>query len=203
MSKNLSTEALNVFGSLDRWIAFHQLQPQIEPLKEHWLTIGAEGLREEFISNPSEFWTCSPWGTLRDTRWVLDEVMADGSISIGIGWPTFELHLFHAGWGREICNRAATVLEEPEYSLVRLLIGQRETRSLQIKEGSIFSIRDFNPLEEISALKCRVSNIAWHAGNETKLFVERTSQRIRQITENPEVVRLLRELRRECLNSAE
>ena len=199
MKTNPIEEAANVFNSIDRWTAFYEMQQKIVPITEHWLTMGAVALRQEFAVRPSPSWKCADWGGTRDTRWFFDEEGGKQMIGIGIGWFDFELHLFHGGYDQEARKGALEVLESHCFEPLRILTGSPETRSAQKKEGSILSIQNFNPFDEVADPVLRQRIIAWHAGNNTAKFVEKTSAKIRQITENPEIVRLIRELNKKCL----
>lgn len=201
MKSNLTEDAAKVFQSLERWTAFYEIEQQIGTIVAQWLTEGAKALRTDFANRPSPLWTCSDWASRRDTRWQL-EGLSEQSIGIGIGWPTFELHLFHGGSDAGVRERAATLMELPMFEPLRNLTGVPEYRSEQRKYGSILSMRDFNPFDEEADSGLRLRTIAWKAGNQTAEFVAKVSSRIRQITEDLEITRLILELNRQCLEQA-
>ncbi len=199
MKTNLIEEAEKVFHSIERWTAFYEIQMQVGTIMDHWLTKGAKALRQDFADRPSPLWKCSYWGSPRDTRWYLDEPLGEQSIGIGIGWLDFELHLFHGSRDQQVREHALKVLETPIFEPLRTLTGLPEYRADRRKEGgSILSIRDFNPFDEVADPILRQWIIAWHAVNKTSVFVANVSQKIRQITENPAIVSLIRDLSQQC-----
>ena len=198
MKTNLIEESENVFKSLERWTAFYEIERQVGPIIDHWLTKGARALRQNFADHPSPSWNCSDWGSPRDTRWYLDGEQGKHSISIGIGWPNFELHLFHGGCDQECREQALKVLESKTFEPLRALTGSPEFNAERKREGCILSVRDFNPFDEVADTTLRSRVIAWNAVNQTTEFVTKVSTKIRQITENPEIVRLIRKLSQQC-----
>lgn len=198
MKTNLIEEAENVFRSPERWTAFYEIERQVGTIMDHWLTKGAKALRKEFCDPPSGLWKCSDWGSPRDTRWYLKGEKGEQSIGVGIGWTEFELHLFHGGCDDVIREQAVKVLKAPNFEPLRALTGSTEDRANRRKEGSILSVRDFNPFDEVADTVLRNRIIAWKAVNETSDFVAKVSTKIRQITENPEIVRLIRKLNQQC-----
>jgi hypothetical protein len=197
MKTSLIEEAKNVFQSVERWTAFYEIEKQISPIMDHWLITGAKALRRDFANHPSLSWKCSEWGWPRDTRWYLDD-LGELSIGIGIGWQEFELHLFHGGCDQQIREQALRVLESQTFEPLRALTGSPEARALYKKEGCILSVRDFNPFDEVGDSILRQRIIAWHAVHKTSEFVEKVSGKIRQITEDHEIVRLIRDLNQQC-----
>ncbi len=195
-------EAKEVFQELKRWTAFYEIEQQIGPIMDHWLTIGANVVRQHFDESPCGAWKCASWGNAMDTRWYLsgDGLPGEKGICIGIGWREFELHLFHGGLDPEVRDRALALLQSPEFEPLRSLTGSQEYRADRRREGSILSVRDFNPFDEISDSGLRPRVIAWHAAraNENPTFITKVSTRIRQIIENPEIVRLISELDRQA-----
>lgn len=199
MKTNPIDEAKDVFHTLERWTAFYEIEKQVSAIMDRWLTIGSKALKQQFEANPSPSWKCADWGPPRDTRWYLAGEGEQGmqGIGIGIGWREFEFHLFHGGCDTGVTAHALRLLESPDFEPLRSLMGSAEYRSEHRKEGSILSVRDFNPFDEVSDSGLRPRIIAWHAAHETAGFVERVSTRIRQITENPEIGRLISELNRQ------
>ncbi len=197
MSRNLIEEAHNVFNSIDRWIAFYEIQQQVDKIIDCWLTTGATALRQDFADHSSPSWKCCTWGVPWETRWYLDD--QKDSINIGLGWREFELHLFHGGRDQQICQRALEVLKSNTFEPLRTLIGAEENRANRKEEGSIFSVPYFNPFGEEADPILRQRRIAWMAVNETAIFVEKVSGKIRQITENQTIVELIRDLNRQCM----
>jgi len=198
MKSNLIEEAAKVFHSVERWTAFCEIEKQIGNIMLEWMTLGAKALRRDFADHPSPCWKCSDWGSPRDTRWQLQD-LGEQSIGIGIGWPSFELHLFHGGGDPHVRERALTLLELPTFEPLRSLTGSPEYRAEQKKYGCILSIRDFSPFDEEADSSLRQRMIAWQAGNQTPDFVVKVSARIRQVTENPDIVALIRNLNLQCL----
>lgn len=202
MKTNPIEEAKEVFSELNRWTAFYEIEQQVGSIMDHWMTIGAIALRQHFDENPCAPWKCAIWGDSRDTRWYLagDDLPGEKGICIGIGWREFELHLFHGGCVPEVRNRALGLLESPEFEPLRTLTGSPEYRADRRKEGGILSVRDFNPFDDISDSGLRPRIIAWHAAraNDDGTFIDKVSTRIRQIIENPEIIRLICELNRQA-----
>ena len=102
-------------------------------------------------------------------------------------------------WGDQLMReKALLALESKNFEPLRILTGSPETRSDPQKFGSIRSIRNFNPFDEVSDPNLRLRIIAWHAGNNTIEFVEKTSAKISQITDKAEIVALIRDLNHQC-----
>lgn len=198
MKTNLIEESEKVFKSLERWTAFYEIERQVGTIMDHWLTKGAQALRKVFAGHSKQSWKCSDWGSPRDTRWYLKGENGEQSIGIGIGWQEFELHLFHGGCDAVIRERALQVLKAPNFEPLCALTGTIEDRANRRKEGSILSVRDFNPFDEVADPGLRNRIIAWKAVNQTSEFVTKVAAKIRQLTEDPEIVRLIRKLNQQC-----
>lgn len=194
MNQDLLHEAAMIFGTPEKWRAFHDMQQACPAIINHWLTEGQKALRDAFEKSPGR-WGCLTWGGVRDTRWYLDE-LGDQSISIGIGWETFELHLFDARNG-ETWERAGGLLEQPEFRPLVNRIGPRCYRASWQKERLLLADLAFDPLGTGAEADFRARLIAWHAGQTGRgggEFVEKTLGWMKQLLEDDEFVDLVREL---------
>jgi hypothetical protein len=202
MNQDLLHQAATIFGTPEKWRAFHDMQQACPAIISHWLTEGAKSLRDEFAKNAGQ-WECQFWGTPRDTRWFLKD-LGEKSISVGIGWETFELHLFD-GRNSETWQKAADLLEEPEFRPLVARIGPRCYRSSWQKERLLLADLGFDPLGTGADAGFRARLIAWHAGREghgTGEFVEKTLEWMRQLLEDDKFIRLIRELDRQSSDQA-
>lgn len=193
MKQDIIQEAVNIFDTPEKWEAFYEMEKERPKIINHWLALGAKELREEFRKSPGN-WQCDIWGAERDTRWNLSD-LGGGSINVGIGWETFEFHLFDLRNNDEIWQKTTGLLEEPDFRYLRERIGPRCYRATWQKEHLLLADLNFDPLETGADSGFRPRLIAWHAGQKTpSFFVKKTLAWIRGIIEDKEVVRLIREL---------
>jgi hypothetical protein len=193
MNQDLLHQAAAIFDTSDKWRAFHDMRQACPDIVNHWLRAGSDLLRREFANHTK--WKCDTWGHDRDTRWYLGELEKE-SINVGIGWETFELHLFD-GRSHETWQEAVTLLEKQEFQYLINRIGPRCYRSTWQKERLLLADLNFDPMQTGADQAFRASLIAWHAGRSAHGatdFVDKTAAWMRQLLEDDEFVRLIRKL---------
>lgn len=193
MNKELLQQAAIIFDTSDKWRAFHDMRQACPDIVNHWLRAGADALRREFANHKN--WKCDTWGHDRDTRWYLEDLKKE-SINVGIGWETFELHLFD-GRNHETWQNAVNLLENPVFRYLLERIGPRCSRSDSKKERLLLADRNFDPMQTGADQEFRADLIAWHAGqiaHGAPYFVEKTAAWMRQLLEDDEFIRLIRKL---------
>lgn len=192
MNQDIIQEAINIFDIPEKWRAFYDMEKACPDIINEWLRHGAHVLREEFQKSPGA-WELSIWGSSRDTKWHLSE-LGEKSISIGIGWETFEFHLFDARNNDEQWTKTCELLAGPDFRQLVTRIGPRCYRPGWKKEKLLLADRSFDPLGLGADADFRSRLIAWHAAHRTEDFVEKTLGWVRQLMEDEEVVRLIRKL---------
>lgn len=195
MNPDLLRQAAAIFDTPKKWQAFHDMQQACPKIVDHWLKVGAEALRKEF-SKRSGSWKCGTWGNPRDTRWYLKD-LGEKSISIGIGWETFELHLFDGRDDSETRDRADQLLDEPEFRSLTTRIGPRCRRRSWEAYKLLLADRRFDPFDTHTDDEFRVRLIAWHAGRSEHGgggFVEKTLGWMDRLLEDPAFIHLVHEL---------
>ena len=191
---DIISESNDIFNTLDKWTAVYEINQQIPAIIDRWLTIGAEALREDFESNPSQGWQCYHWGSKRDSRWYLAD-MGLHSVSFGFGWPEFEFHLFLENGNSFDWQKAIDVLAEPEFEPLLLLFGGYHSNTpYRSKDGSLCSDRSFNPFSDTSDQILRQRIIAWHAAHDKDHFIKTMSKQVRQITDDTTITGLICQL---------
>ena len=191
MNDSIQKQATAVFDKIEKWKAFHEMEIAIPSIIKHWRTIGAEALRKEF-NKTTGGWECTIWGNPMDTKWYLSE-LGEKSISIGIGWET-EFHLFDGRNNDTSWQKAADLLEQPDFKQLISRIGPRCYRSTWQKEKLLLADLQFDPFGMGLDPLFRHKFIVWKAAHETDAFVEATLRWVRQYTEDKEMVRLIRDL---------
>lgn len=192
MKTTILQQAAGIFDTIEKWRAFYDMQQACPDIITHWRKIGAKALREEFGKNSGK-WACSNWGGDADTKWYLTE-LGVGSISIGIGWDLFELHLFDGRNSDETWQKAADQLDSPEFRQLVSRIGPRCYRATWKSEKLLLADLEFDPLGSGADSGFRARLLAWHAAHTTEDFVKKTLERVRQLIEDEEVVQLIRDL---------
>jgi hypothetical protein len=194
MKQDILQEAANIFDSAEKWRAFYDMEQASLSIINHWLTIGAKALRDEFQKKTGQ-WECSIWGNSpRDTKWHLSK-LGEKSIAIGIAWETFEFHLFDGRYNDEKWQKAADLLDGPDFRQLVSRIGPRCYRKDWKNEKLLLADLNFDPLGSGADPLFRSRLIAWHAAHRTGDFVEKTLGWVRRfIMEDKEMVRLIREL---------
>ena len=91
-NQELIQKASTIFGSIDKWNAFLELEKLHQGIKDHWLAIGTKRLRDYFTEHPSKSWSWEQWGCLTDTRWHLKDFRS--GIAIGFGWQYKGFYLY-------------------------------------------------------------------------------------------------------------
>ncbi len=189
MKQDILQEAASIFDIPEKWRAFYDMQQAYHDIINHWLAIGMKALQEEFGKNPGE-WECATWGP-RDLKWHLSD-LSEESINIGIGWETFELHLFDARYNDETWKKSTELLEKRDFRQLLVRIGPRCYRASWQKEKLLLADLDFDPLGLGTDSEFRSPLIAWHAAHRTEDFVEVTLRWLRGVMEDKEIVRLIR-----------
>ena len=196
MNQELLRESAAIFDTSEKWRAFFEMRQACPDIVNHWLRTGADALRREFSNHKK--WKCDTWGHARDTRWYL-EVLGKESINVGIGWETFELHLFD-GRNHETWQKTVTLLERPEFQYLIDRIGPRCYRATWKQERLLLADLNFDPMQTGADQAFRSSLIAWHAGRSAyggKDFVGKTAAWIGQLLDDEEFVSLILKLNQE------
>lgn len=192
MSESIIEQSKEIFGTIEKWQAFHEMQLAIPTIVNHWLEIGAAAMREEF-SRTAGKWACANWGSDRDTRWYLEDLKQE-SISLGIGWETFELHLFDGRGGESTWKTALDLLSHQDFTGLKERIDHRGARAYAHTYRTLLSDLQFDPFSSGHGEVFRPRFIAWMAAHKTDEFVEVTLARIRTLLDDEEFIRLVRDL---------
>lgn len=192
MSDSIIEQSTEIFGTLEKWQALYEMEQAVPKILTHWLTNGAKAMRTEF-SRTSNIWACSTWGVERDTRWYLSD-LGQESISLGIGWETFELHLFDGRNDGTTWKTATELLGHLEFQGLKERIIHRRNRPYSHSVKILLSDLQFDPFASGFDGNFRHRYIAWMAAHETDEFVNATLERIHTLLDDEEFVRLVREL---------
>lgn len=196
--KNIINQSHEVFKTLEQWKAFYEIQKNIYCITQHWLCEGAKALRLHSKKNFNKS-VCEEWYVQRDTCWHIAELDMQ-SISVGIGWD-FELHLFARDENQDVVRLAQAKIKAPESPykvLLHIIGGDYEYERERVRLGSILSNRHFTPFDEVNDSDLRLKIIAWHAINDTSVFIEKTMNKVNRIIGNEEVTDLIIKLNEEC-----
>jgi hypothetical protein len=195
MNTKLLAESVGIFNSPEKWNALFELHEQTGQIMDHWLSIGAKALIDDFKNNPSPGWVCRKWDQDHEVRWHL-ETFEEKPIGIGFGWSTWEYHLFIWRGCVEKQNRAAELLKKTEFQALLKVFGPQDNVPRRTGNGSLACDVTLNPIGSMTAPEPRRRELAWLAAHQTEEFVRRMSSVIRQITDNSTFTALLEELNR-------
>jgi hypothetical protein len=191
---DIITESRIVFGSLEKWTALYEINQQLPAIIDHWLTSGAVALRKDFEAKPCQEWKCSDWGSKRDSRWYLADLGWD-SVGFGFGWGEFEFHLHLETGGSHDWQKAIALIAKPEFEpLLSIFEARYSNTPHRSRDGSLCSDRCFNPFSDTQDPNLRRHIIAWHAIHDQASFIEKMSNKVRQITGDPSISGLIRKL---------
>lgn len=193
---DIIARSVKVFDNIEKWNAIFQIQGETDNIMEHWRSIGAIAIREQFDQKPSPGWTCDEWGTPKDTRWYLTD-LGPKSIGIGFGWMDMELDLF-CHWevkerydlsGATFCLR-----DEEKFSTLRQIFPDDAYGPGRVDDGCFAADKHFTPYPEARQPGARRRVFAWHAAHECDDFACKILEKVRSIISDESNTALIREL---------
>jgi hypothetical protein len=187
--------AAESFTNLEAWSTFSELRSLYDDITWEWLKHGHNKLRKSFEDRPSPGWECSQWENPGESRWHLNEFVKD-SIGLGIGWMDQGFYLTWPTANKQQYEAALTSLnDQKEYASLKAVFNVSD-KPYRISCGCLLGDEHYNPFTDDTSIP-RVPSIAWHAQDEPEIFAARMGEKVREITDNPELTGLIRKLNEE------
>ena len=195
INRDLLQQSVRIFDSQEKWNALFEIYSQSNDIIQAWMETGAEALRSDFAARPSVGWTCVEWEAKRETKWFISDLGRD-SICLAFAWPYWEIHLFYKLPAEFDETEAKRLVSLDEFRPLRALFAPEKTPDRGGKYRLLASDSTFNPFSGLSEEPLRQRELAWYAAHETDRFVKEVSNRMRQITDDAALTKLVRDLNR-------
>jgi hypothetical protein len=192
MNKELTTQAMTMFDSFDKWSAYLELASQKEAMKSAWFNkLNTVLLRKFLVEDAVPGWTCHQTNNI-DFHIYLTEFKAY-PIFLCIGWY-YKLQLMVLS-DKLDGNLVSELLQTEKYS--PLLAGFSRIDGINDRERKVIESRNYtfgSPYDGNFSDSIGIDSLSWFAGNRTEEMAEQVMERVNRFRKSEELTALLREL---------